>query len=237
MSVLKLGYWNIRGLAQSSRFLLEYLNIPYIDELYVQAGPNAPIPFDKSCWFNVKQQLPLDFPNLPYLIDNDLKLTQSQCILRHIARKKPELNLLGNNVNDMAKVDMLLGEISDKKGKMVTLQYEFGLNDVGLDFIKGDDSDDLKFHLKQFENYLQNNQNHNYFVGNNITIVDFFMYEYLTQAFYYSQSIGLNYRELYPLLNNYCIQFENLPSIKNYLNSEKFKLAVSGFNNQHAKFR
>ena len=32
--------------------------------------------FDKSCWFDQKFSLGLDFPNLPYFVDGEIKLTQ-----------------------------------------------------------------------------------------------------------------------------------------------------------------
>ena len=66
-AVITVGYWNIRGLAQVPRYLLVYSGLNWRDELYCQAGPNAPIPFDKICWFDTKPNLGLDFPNLPYL--------------------------------------------------------------------------------------------------------------------------------------------------------------------------
>uniref|UniRef100_A0A8C5L044 glutathione transferase n=1 Tax=Jaculus jaculus TaxID=51337 RepID=A0A8C5L044_JACJA len=56
--------------------------------------------YDRSQWLNEKFKLGLDFPNLPYLIDGTHKITQSNAILRYIARKhnlpdyekqKPEL--------------------------------------------------------------------------------------------------------------------------------------------------
>ncbi|NWS09099.1 GSTM5 transferase, partial [Motacilla alba] len=43
--------------------------------------------YDKSQWINEKEKLGLDFPNLPYFIDGPTKLTQSNAILRYIARK------------------------------------------------------------------------------------------------------------------------------------------------------
>uniref|UniRef100_A0A8C6D395 glutathione transferase n=1 Tax=Moschus moschiferus TaxID=68415 RepID=A0A8C6D395_MOSMO len=43
--------------------------------------------YDRSQWLNEKYKLGLDFPNLPYLIDGTHKLTQSNAILRYIARK------------------------------------------------------------------------------------------------------------------------------------------------------
>jgi len=45
-------------------------------------------------WFDEKFNLGLDFPNLPYFIDGDVKLTQSMTIIRHIGRQN---DLLGNN--------------------------------------------------------------------------------------------------------------------------------------------
>ena len=38
--------------------------------------------FDKSCWFDVKFNLGLEFPNLPYLIDGDVKITQTVAIMQ-----------------------------------------------------------------------------------------------------------------------------------------------------------
>ena len=40
----------------------------------------------------------LEFPNLPYYIDGDVKLTQSSAILRHIAR---EHGLMGKTGKEM----------------------------------------------------------------------------------------------------------------------------------------
>ncbi|XP_030321448.1 uncharacterized protein LOC115599720 isoform X2 [Calypte anna] len=82
--VVTLGYWDIRGLAHAIRLLLEYTETPYQERRY-RPGP-AP-DFDISDWTNEKEKLGLDFPNLPYLIDGPTKLTQSNAILRYIARK------------------------------------------------------------------------------------------------------------------------------------------------------
>lgn len=38
-------------------------------------------------WLADKPNLGLAFPNLPYLIDGDVKLTQSLAIMRYLARK------------------------------------------------------------------------------------------------------------------------------------------------------
>ena len=56
-----------------------------------------------SCWFGKdKFSLGLDFPNLPYYVDGDVKVTQSNAILRFIARKYDN-KMLGTNMTEMAR--------------------------------------------------------------------------------------------------------------------------------------
>ncbi|XP_031142610.1 glutathione S-transferase Mu 3-like isoform X2 [Sander lucioperca] len=81
---MKLAYWDIRGLAQPARLLLEYTGTKYEDKFYICG--EAP-DYDKSCWFDEKPTLGMDFPNLPYLEDGDRKIVQSNAIMRYIARK------------------------------------------------------------------------------------------------------------------------------------------------------
>jgi hypothetical protein len=69
--------------------------------LYKQEGPNSAKPFDKSCWFDVKDKQNMIFPGLPYLVDGDKKLSQSQAILRYVARKRTDLQLLGSESEDI----------------------------------------------------------------------------------------------------------------------------------------
>lgn len=68
MAPIVLGYWDIRGLAQPIRMILEHAGADYKDTQY-SCGP-AP-DYDRSAWTSVKYTLALDFPNLPYLIDGN----------------------------------------------------------------------------------------------------------------------------------------------------------------------
>uniref|UniRef100_A0A8C6HKX8 glutathione transferase n=1 Tax=Mus spicilegus TaxID=10103 RepID=A0A8C6HKX8_MUSSI len=54
--------------------------------LYAISSITAP-DYDRSQWLSEKFKLGLDFPNLPYLIDGSHKITQSNAILRYLARK------------------------------------------------------------------------------------------------------------------------------------------------------
>lgn len=71
MSKVTLGYWKSRGRAQVARLLLAYVGMAWEDVQYKEPQQ----------WFGKdKESLGLEFPNLPYLIDGDLKLTETRAI-------------------------------------------------------------------------------------------------------------------------------------------------------------
>ena len=78
-SKIKFGYWKIRGLGEPIRLLLKYAAADFEDEIF-ECG-DAP-EFSRSCWNDVKFKLELDFPNLPYLKDGDVKLSQTISIIQ-----------------------------------------------------------------------------------------------------------------------------------------------------------
>ena len=105
-----LGYWKIRGLYSPIIYMLKYLKVDYEEIQYDQGdGPE----FSREDWYKVKFTIGYDFPNLPYLQDDELKITETPAILRHIARKfgSPEFN--GKSVKDKANIDMVYGLVSD----------------------------------------------------------------------------------------------------------------------------
>jgi glutathione S-transferase len=84
---LVLGYWGIQGLAQVSRYLLEYVGAPYEDKRYTS----------REEWAAEKPNLGMSFPNLPYIIHGNTKVTESSAVNLYICLKyKPELVLINN---------------------------------------------------------------------------------------------------------------------------------------------
>ncbi len=115
---LVLGYWAIRGLGQPIRLLLEFAKIPYEDKLYhsvLQDDGSC----DKSSWFDEKHNLGLPFPNLPYLIDGDLKFTQTNAILQ-VGPFLPPFSQAAawhSTLLDSTLLDSLpVAEVSDERG-------------------------------------------------------------------------------------------------------------------------
>jgi glutathione S-transferase len=83
-SVAILGYWDIRGLAEPVRLLLEHAGVDYEDRR---------INMTKPSWLEYKTSLGYDFPNLPYYEEpGGVKLTQSNAILRHLGRRYPRVD-------------------------------------------------------------------------------------------------------------------------------------------------
>ena len=90
--MIEIGYWKIRGLVGSIRLLLEYVGEEWKETNYVATlkdgcdGSDLINHWDRSDWMKVKNsedfQWKFAFPNLPYMIDGDVCLSQSATILK-----------------------------------------------------------------------------------------------------------------------------------------------------------
>merc|ERR1712216_477027 len=107
------------GLGQPIRLLLEYAGIPYEEKVY-HCVEKADGSFDKSSWFDEKFKIGLPFPNLPYLIDGELKLTQTIAILQHLA---DEAGLAGKSPEERASATMLFGLSQDVRKQYTNAAY------------------------------------------------------------------------------------------------------------------
>ena len=90
-----------------------YLKVSFADIQYEQG--DAP-DFDRSQWLDVKETLGLEYPNLPYLIDGDVMLTETAAIMQYIA-KKYRPSLLGMSAAEVGRISMLLDKVHTLKMK------------------------------------------------------------------------------------------------------------------------
>ena len=112
---IKLGYWGIRGLAQPIRLLLAYTGLEWENVAYV----------DPTQWHgNDKQTLGLDFPNLPYLIDGDFKLTESSAIERYVVERSGKTELFGKTAQESARITQVIGVLLDARTNMMKLFFD-----------------------------------------------------------------------------------------------------------------
>jgi glutathione S-transferase len=94
---VNLYYWNIRGLAAYDQLALEAAGVPYEYHAYTEDKEDQ--------WFkHDKPGMTMTLPNLPYLQDGALLVSEHDAIFRHILRKyKPEM--LGSSIEEQAAVD------------------------------------------------------------------------------------------------------------------------------------
>jgi len=213
-----LGYWNIRGLAQPIRYLLAYTGTEYKDKRYA-FGP-AP-EFDRSSWLNEKFTLGLDFPNNPYYIDGDIKITQSLAILRHLARKH---KLDGATEQEKIRIDMVEQQLTDNNMAFARICYDPNFETLKVEFLKN-----LPNMLELLSKFLGDCE---FFAGNNITYVDFMAYEILEKFNLFAPEIVGKFQNL----KQFMTRIAALPAIAKYLNSDDFADVKKGFNGDMAKF-
>ncbi|XP_054163618.1 glutathione S-transferase-like [Oppia nitens] len=160
-----LGYWNVRGLGEPIRLLLAYTGTEYEDKRYtLGAAPE----YDRTEWINDKQSLGLDFPNLPYYIDGDLKLSQSLAINRYIARKN---NLNGQSDEEKLRVDLVEQQLVDLNIGITRIVYDPNYETLKVDWLKN-----LPNNLQLLSQFLGDRP---FLAGESVTYVDFIAYELL----------------------------------------------------------
>ncbi|XP_005007913.2 glutathione S-transferase B [Cavia porcellus] len=201
---MTLGYWNIRGLTHPIRLILEYTNSGYEEKRYNMG--DAP-DYDRSQWLNEKFKLGLDFPNLPYLIDGTHKLTQSNAILRYIARKH---NLCGVTEEETIRMDILENQVMDIRMQLIMLCYSPDFEQKKAEFLEG-----IPDKMKLFSQFLGKLP---WFAGNKLTYVDFLAYDVLDQY----RMLEPKCLEAFPNLKDFISRFEGLEKISSYMKSSRF---------------
>jgi len=201
-----LGYWSFRGVVQPIRLLLAYTGEEHEERLY-HVGP-AP-DFDKSGWLNEKFHLGLPFPNLPYYIDGDVKLTQSMTIAKYIGQKH---NLVGETDQDKINIDMLQHVANDIMWLgLIRVLVADNYEEERAKYVNGS----LPINLDHFSKFLGSNK---FFTGEKLTYVDFILYELLYDHSLFAPEVF----NKFPNLAQFLERFEAVPAIAKYINSEKY---------------
>ncbi|XP_053102407.1 glutathione S-transferase 2-like isoform X2 [Hemicordylus capensis] len=171
--------------------------------LGILSGPD----FDTSQWTSVKETLGLDFPNLPYLIDGETKITQSNAILRYLARK---YNMYGESEEEIIKMDMLENHLMDLRMSFARLCYNPDFEKLKPEYLE-----QLPGILRLFSRFLGDRE---WFIGNKITYVDFIIYDFLD----HQQMFEPKCLDQFTNLRDFFDRFEALEKISAYMNSSRF---------------
>jgi len=206
--VPEVGYWNLRGYAQSIRLLLAHTGTEFVEKRF-NMSLTKDNDYDLSEWYNVKYSFGLDFPNCPYYIDADVKLSQSFAIMKYLGRKH---HLVPKTEEEKIRVDLTEGEAMDMRFNWSTLCYsspeEFEKN-------KPEFLTKLSLKLKELSAFLGS---HDWFAGETMTYMDFVMYEILDGH----SMLEPKALDEFKNLQAYLERFRALENISAYMKSEKF---------------
>uniref|UniRef100_F1SL35 Glutathione S-transferase n=1 Tax=Sus scrofa TaxID=9823 RepID=F1SL35_PIG len=203
-TAITLGYWDIRGLAHAIRLLLEYTGSNYEERKYMMGDPPD---YDRSQWLNERSKLGLDFPNLPYLIDGPHKLTQSNAILRYIARKH---NMCGETEKEKIQVDILESQVMDVRLHMARVCYSSDFEKLKPGYV-----DEIPEKMRLFSAFLGKGP---WFAGHTLTYVDFLAYDILDLHRIFEPKC----LDEFPNLKDFITRFEGLKKISAYMKSSRF---------------
>lgn len=215
-------YWNIMGLAQAIRLTLACAKVDWVD-VRIDAG-NPTMPDYKKAWTDAKPSLSIPFPNLPYYMDERVKLTQSNTILRYLGRTH---GLMGMREHE---TDLFIDQLSDIDGAITRCCYGRGADAV-LDLFK----EKASAWLDAFQPFLEKASG--FLSGSEPTVADCKFYVLLQKMSMIQDQLG-NAETAEILGKEWIVQylkrFEAIPSIKDYMDSTNFM--KSGMNNPHAKW-
>uniref|UniRef100_A0A0G4FS09 glutathione transferase n=1 Tax=Chromera velia CCMP2878 TaxID=1169474 RepID=A0A0G4FS09_9ALVE len=223
MSKLTLGYWSIRGLGQPIRLVLEYGGLEYTEDLYtLQKKEDGS--WDRGMWMDVKYSKGLDFPNLPYLYDGEMKISQTNAIILHLAEK---IGIAGKDPSERALAHMLLCQSQDVRSKYVQMSY---CRPANFESLKTEVvSQFLPAKLKELAAFFDKYEGP-YFLGKALTYPDLVFYDLFDQ--FVNLSPGC--LDEVPSLKAFVHHMESLPAIAAYKKSEKF--IDHPYNNLSANF-
>lgn len=208
-----LAYWaNIRGIVEPIRYMLEYIGVPYEYKTY-QFLDKPTVQECKALWLEEKAALAgkgFGFPNLPYLVDGDVKLVQSLAIMRYLARKHG-LTVPDSKPVDAARVDMLEGQINELRWNLIY----YCLDDYFATVMRNY-ADSVPGHVELLSRSLGDRT---WLAGDQITYVDFMLYELLDQFALFKPGCLQEHANL----KAYVERFRQLKPIKAYIASDRFQ--------------
>ena len=157
----------------------------------------------------------MDFPNLPYLIDGDLKLTESFAIVNYVPIRFKHPQLLGGNEFDRILAFQVYGVLGDIENEMFLLTQ---VKPEDYEAKKVETYKKVQLKLGYLEKFLGSKD---FFLGY-VTYADFF----LLLVWETIKAIDEKLVEGYKGLSALSDRVANLEKIKAYRASERFRKKV-----------
>jgi len=225
---ITIGYWKIRGLAAPLRMMVEYAGVEY-DAVNYDVNAKDGGGWDVSAWFDVKPPLKEKngYMNLPYVIDGDYTVSQTNACFSHLARV---LGLYGKTYENTIACDQTLCQVMDLRNDAVRLFYGAKSPE---DNWTGHLNGSVTTHYEKFETFLTQ-QGSLFTAGTTPTAGDFHLFEMIDQHEILASSTG-NPSPVasFPKLMALYTAFKAMPQLAKYFGGDLYKLPI---NNKMACF-
>ena len=204
MSVIKVGYWALRGRVEPIHMYLEYKDVPYEKIVYTKDN------FQK--WLlEDRYTLNIDFPNMPYLIDGDVKLTQTKCILKYLEGKYGSF-YTGDLSHDI-QLDTVLETMTDIHEPFGMMCYADGKKAQRAEKYL---CPIVMFKWQCFDEMLQHRK---YLTGDNLCVADFALWNLVD----YHDLFDSKFLENHKNIRRFKKEFESEPKVDAFLKHPNYK--------------
>ena len=224
--MLKIYYWNIRGLVEHLVTLCEYLGVSY--ELIKLS--------EIQKWHTEKMskiESGFDFPNLPYIEDEKVKISQTVAIMDYITSKYDTKKKLAQPPS--YEFLYIFGALNDLKNMVTMPCYrKKNLEDLKSIF-------DLKIHSGRQINlalmgFIQKVGNAKFIFGDLPCSIDFFFAEFMEMLLVMWEELKVESdKEQVKFIRGYLNNFLAIEEVKKYRESDKF--VARPFNNTMALWK
>jgi len=197
------GYWYTRGRGGVVRCLLDYCEVPYENRTYEK----------REDWFDKdKYNLGLDFPNIPYIIDGDVKIAEVTALMHYVPIKGNKRELLGGSEVNQVKVSEAISVINDLRASVRNTCFTKG--DFNKEIEEVLTKGQAKTLLTHFEKLFEKKD---WIIGS-LTIADFWLFEQLELIL----TIGASNLDAFPNVLKFYKRFLEIPQVKAHRESDRF---------------
>ena len=182
---------------------MAYVGQSFVDELFTR---DDSLP-SEDIWKTHKTLKNLDFPDLPYLIDNGVGLSQDVAILRYLSRK---FSLQTKSEWEERRIDQIEQVIVKYRSQATSFFYSSFATGLMSSYKRG-----LKSKMEYLSRFLGQ---HRFFSGGSISHIDFMVYEWIDQHRLFDRSCIEDMGNLQDFMK----RIEDLPNVKKYMSSSKF---------------
>lgn len=188
--------------------LLEYVELPYEQDIHTVEN--------SATWFSeTKPKLLPKNPaaNLPYLLDGEKVVSESDAIMIYIAHRSGKPELVGRNAEEQVNLATTMGVVRDLHAKYITLVYaRYG--DKTFEQAKAEYLEQSKAYLNKLNLLIEGKD---YYAGQ-ITWIDFAISEFIQVLFILDAATI----EAYPNVLNHQRRVYALPAIQNYHKTDRY---------------